>query len=347
MFQLAIAALFSILRIVEVEAVVKWLVGREEGAEQSALPRSARAFADCSDMRRSSSHSIRGTLRRSVNARTAVTRRSVTADCEIIGRNGPTNLLKLDSLSSSIQINYYRRVSIVRIRYAIIVFPSRVKPAGQAFPRPVQGKRPRRNRLQSHRRSVAPVAPVGQLHRSVRLRHLFRQFHLLLSPGGAIARSGRLGQSDPATRCQCRVGRYVNENRITAALVCSVYAGDESGGLRSWVAADGGLLTSNTCVADVDVVISRGEIESSAVALNVIAAGSVIAHSHRRRRCRRRLCYYRAPPRRWQRSTSRCVAVERPLTDGGIVNAGCVAIEGKNTERRIIVARGVGIKCLI
>jgi hypothetical protein len=60
----------------------------------------------------------------------------------------------------------------------------------------------------------------------------------------------------------------VNENRATAALVHSIYPGDEDRCLRSWrTDADGVGLASNIGgkteegrVTDVDIIIARGEI---------------------------------------------------------------------------------------
>jgi hypothetical protein len=59
----------------------------------------------------------------------------------------------------------------------------------------------------------------------------------------------------------------IDENRITAALVNSVYASDERSRVGSRRAdANGVGLGRNTLVANIDIVISRGEIQPSSVA---------------------------------------------------------------------------------
>ena len=61
----------------------------------------------------------------------------------------------------------------------------------------------------------------------------------------------------------------VNENWITAALIDSVYPGDEGGRLRSIACvasdADGVGLARNTNIADIDIVIACGEIDAGVV----------------------------------------------------------------------------------
>jgi hypothetical protein len=56
----------------------------------------------------------------------------------------------------------------------------------------------------------------------------------------------------------------VDENRITAALIDSVYPGHKSGDLINLVAdADGVGIGTNTCIANIDIVIARGEVGTS------------------------------------------------------------------------------------
>jgi hypothetical protein len=70
----------------------------------------------------------------------------------------------------------------------------------------------------------------------------------------------------------------VDENRITAALVHSVYPGDERCGLICLVAdANGVGLGRNTQVADIDIVIARGEISTGSWAQGDVAAARCIA----------------------------------------------------------------------
>jgi hypothetical protein len=54
----------------------------------------------------------------------------------------------------------------------------------------------------------------------------------------------------------------INENRVTTALIDAIYPRDECGIVRGMVAdADRVGLSSDTGVADIDVVISCGEIQ--------------------------------------------------------------------------------------
>jgi hypothetical protein len=55
----------------------------------------------------------------------------------------------------------------------------------------------------------------------------------------------------------------VDEHWTAAALIDSLYASDECGGLTSRPDADRCGLTSNTLVADVNIVVARGKIETS------------------------------------------------------------------------------------
>src|SRR5207302_370814 len=61
----------------------------------------------------------------------------------------------------------------------------------------------------------------------------------------------------------------VDENRSTAALVDSVYAGDEGGRLRSKACvasnADSVGLTSNTLVAHINIVVACSDIDTGDV----------------------------------------------------------------------------------
>src|SRR5204863_474465 len=85
-------------------------------------------------------------------------------------------------------------------------------------------------------------------------------------------------------------------------------AGDICVRLRSCRAdAYGVRLTSNPCVADVDVVIARGEPETSSVAqCGVVAAGSVV--------------------------------IERTRTIGRVVITSCIVVERKKTTSRVVIA---------
>jgi hypothetical protein len=135
----------------------------------------------------------------------------------------------------------------------------------------------------------------------------------------------------------------VDKNRITAALVDSVYPDDKRGGLRGWVAnADGVGLASNTSVADIDIVIARRKIPPGSTAQgNVVVAGV----AKERFRTVGRIVAAGGVFKERTSSVSRivdarCVFYERKSTRGRVVDAGCVAKERIKTVGRIVDAGG-------
>ena len=103
----------------------------------------------------------------------------------------------------------------------------------------------------------------------------------------------------------------VNENRVAAALVHSVYPGDEGFCLIRLISdPDGVGFVSNTlAVADVDIVIARGEKEARArTHCDIMVADGVLK--------------------------------ERVSTDGRIVVSGDVFTERRVTDGRVVGASG-------
>ena len=133
---------------------------------------------------------------------------------------------------------------------------------------------------------VAPVAPFVPL--------------TPVAPGG----TGRAGRtSRKCSSAELAVG--VDENRIAAALVDSVYAGDVGVGLISVANANGVCLACNPIVANIDIVIARSEVGTGVRSeADVIAAGG---------------------------------AKKRAITDGRVVAAaGVIRIERKMTVGRVV-----------
>jgi hypothetical protein len=97
----------------------------------------------------------------------------------------------------------------------------------------------------------------------------------------------------------------IDENRVTAALVHSIYPGDE-GGCLTLTDADGVGLIGNTAVADINVVIARELVTSANTYCDVVVASAVAS----------------------ERSITDCrvvasgVAIERPKTVGRVAAAG-------------------------
>ena len=152
----------------------------------------------------------------------------------------------------------------------------------------------------------------------------------------------------------------VDEHRITAALVDSVYACNKSGGLICLVAdADGVGLARNTLVANIDVVTARSEILTRPEAqCNVVAAGCVAKErittggrvaaagvANERADTGGRVVV--AGVLKERKGTvgsvvvAGCVVNERLKTGGRVVDAGCVEEECQNTGSRVVAAGGV------
>jgi hypothetical protein len=104
----------------------------------------------------------------------------------------------------------------------------------------------------------------------------------------------------------------INKNRVTTALVHSIYPGDVSCRLSA-ADADGVGLTGDTAVSNVDVVIACSEI----VACITAQCGV---------------------------STAGCVVIERRLAIGRVIGAGCVLTERIKTGGRVVVASGAGLE---
>jgi hypothetical protein len=130
----------------------------------------------------------------------------------------------------------------------------------------------------------------------------------------------------------------VDENRITAALIDSVYSSDESGCL--YVAdADGARFASNTCVADVDIVIARGQRAAGVhTGCNIVGAGVV----KERTKTVGRVVVAGGVEQERIKTVGRVVApggvaIKRTITDGRVVAAACEA------EERRITLSGVAV----
>jgi hypothetical protein len=115
----------------------------------------------------------------------------------------------------------------------------------------------------------------------------------------------------------------VNENRVAATLVHSVYPGDEGFCLIRLISdPDGVGFVSNTlAVADVDIVIARGEKEARArTHCDIMVADGVLKE--------RAVTDGRIV-------VSRGVLIERVITDGRVVGASGVVTERLKTDGRI------------
>ena len=107
-----------------------------------------------------------------------------------------------------IQINCYRRVSVVGVPIGDRCFPSRVKPAGGGVPTASSRKAPETKPI-----PVAPVAPVGPVAPVAPVAPVNP-----IGPVGPVraissicasctSRAGAGGPVGPDNACQCRVGR--------------------------------------------------------------------------------------------------------------------------------------------
>ena len=128
--------------------------------------------------------------------------------------------------------------------------------------------------------------------------------------------SGCAGRTSGASR-KCsgtELAVRVDEDWVTAALINTVYSGDESAGLgsidlaRVAADADGVVVASNTYIANIDVISARGEVITSTIA----QAGVFVAV---------------------------CVVLERIFPGSCVVATGGVAKQRRRTNRRVGASR--------